>query len=595
MNARKASQTAIDILRAWATRSQVTDLGSVYVFGSAINAGGSQFVRKASDLDILIVVDESNIKGSLGLVEATERLLSIRKELESELQQGLQRESASATIASTLLVTSQEVRLDIHKTTPEGFFGRSDFFEVMKNSKGPFEDFISFDRTRARGALACIAAAQKSRHLYLSISANGTRSAAEWDSVEEPLPKEICREAAQLRFCTEDLNDRSEFDTNRGLDFLSILIDRAAKTEPRLNELREWFSIRRGGKGDRTPLSPRDHMILYEILRQEAQKWLLDFIRSKSKKTQDLGALRRVAVIATTEDLAAERLAVAEYLKRTPGIRDVREIRAEEEGVLEGLAADVLRVVLLGWRTGGTTTLNSAISVKDNLITIATRAIPAEHLEIDELTKIVALRKACGPIQTFTGIEEAVAAAQEQVAEWLARKSPNNPAERINLHPWESTYLRQRLPTWEQGHHGPLQARRSKNQRLDRTQLYVSLRVESDFCFEDEKGKLIILPPDKETYVRAETVQRSLFHDEHKRKATFLERAISQPSLPYLVIEGEAGSGKTVLLQHIAFTLGNYHLARPLPPHALELETLAQGVRWCPFRYSWRRACWPRS
>jgi formylglycine-generating enzyme required for sulfatase activity len=374
-------------------------------------------------------------------------------------------------------------------------------------------------------------------------------------------------------------NDETEFDVNRGLDFCTTMLEQAVKTDGRLRELRDWLSVRRGGRGDRTPMSPRDHLLFYEILYQEALRWLLNR-NSRIEQVVYKTRPHTVAVIATTEDLGNERFAVAEHLRRTPGIGEVREIHAEKSDGLSEIPVSALRVVLLGCRTGGTAVLKTAISSSDNCIVIASKSIDANVVDIAELTEILSLRKLCAATQLFASIEQAVAVAQDQVAEWIARQSATNPSYRINLNSWESSYLRQRLSTWEQGHHGPLQARRSKNQRLDRSQLYVSLRVESNFCFEDRNGNLIVLPNTQDVSDSKELdgkAQGRLFDYEHRRAPTFIERAVSQPSLRHLVIEGEAGSGKTVSLQHIAYAIGCYHLARPLPPNNLELQSLSIG------------------
>lgn len=60
-----------------------------------------------------------------------------------------------------------------------------------------------------------------------------------------------------------------------------------------------------------------------------------------------------------------------------------------------------------------------------------------------------------------------------------------------------------------------------------------------------------------------------------------LERFLSHPALPHLIIEGDPGAGKTVLLEHVAFILACSHLKQPSKTHQRDLEVL-RGLREAP-------------
>lgn len=72
---------------------------------------------------------------------------------------------------------------------------------------------------------------------------------------------------------------------------------------------------------------------------------------------------------------------------------------------------------------------------------------------------------------------------------------------------------------------------------------------------------------------------KDLRPERDKRRRAFLEAAATRPELPFVAVEGEAGSGKTVLLQHMAYVLATHHLRLgALPPHEMDL-TVLQGAR----------------
>jgi predicted nucleotidyltransferase len=146
MKSGQASQTAIRVLEKWVTTSKLSDVGAFYVFGSAINFEGNRFDRKTSDLDILVILSSSHLD-PLARVKVAEVLLAKLPALETKLLQALSRESAAKPMVSTLLTTQEEVKLNIHKTTSDGFFSRSDFQRINSKEKKPFREFLPVDKS----------------------------------------------------------------------------------------------------------------------------------------------------------------------------------------------------------------------------------------------------------------------------------------------------------------------------------------------------------------------------------------------------------------------------------------------------------------
>ena len=134
---------------------------------------------------------------------------------------------------------------------------------------------------------------------------------------------------------------------------------------------------------------------------------------------------------------------------------------------------------------------------------------------------------------------------------------------------WETKFLRARLDKWAKGSYGGLQARAGRRQ-LDRSTLYVSLRALAEpSCWADENEQLVVEG-------RRAVGGRSGAGE--KRRGPFLERILSYPGFPLLAIEGEAGSGKTALLQHVAYALACRHLNEPSPLSQLNEAELSAGA-----------------
>ncbi len=153
---------------------------------------------------------------------------------------------------------------------------------------------------------------------------------------------------------------------------------------------------------------------------------------------------------------------------------------------------------------------------------------------------------------------------------------------RGELERWERDYLTKKRVEWAGSRHGPLSAYAGERD-LRRAMLYVSLyAAPQPWCRILEDGRLLVKPPrtidDKGWWSElAAAVNRAAFG--RGARAPFLEEVISHPDLPVVVLEGEGGSGKTALLQQVAYILACRHLGEALPgEHHLDLATLQQGA-----------------
>lgn len=278
----------------------------------------------------------------------------------------------------------------------------------------------------------------------------------------------------------------------------------------------------------------------------------------------------RAAVVAVTSELAAQRQAIANQLRRFPGVGEVSEVRAEQAGALAGMEAVDLVVVLLGWSTGGDAGVLQQALGRDAVV-LRWNVAPPAKIEPSLLVQGHMLRQRRGDAVDFDGSEPSVLAAKvrDEVARWFERRSPHSGDLGIGLRPFERAYLQQLKPVWEQGKQGPLSsmARSDNNRNLDRSKLYISVRAEPGI-YDWVDGKLQVLAPGA-----ALTPPKP----GEPQELAFVETVLSQPDLPYLVVEGEAGCGKTVMLQHVALVLAQTHLGEPLAQHRLDLDALTHG------------------
>jgi hypothetical protein len=245
----------VALLGRWAGLLQ-TNIGTdgVYLFGSLIHRDGKQF-GSGSDVDLVVVLP-SKIDGAVDRVEWLENLQKHKLELESDLVGVLKRSNAKIPICSIVAATSIELTANIHKDGAIGFFSKNQFLDLLNTEiqNGlPGSGTLQIDE---RLLIEFFRFAQKKRNTYLGICADGSSSFFEY-SGDDPIPKDIMRHAAMVRQL-HDLSDTAgaEYDTQRGLDFLSVRLYQLQSHGPMYAELSDKVSVRRGARGAALNLSP---------------------------------------------------------------------------------------------------------------------------------------------------------------------------------------------------------------------------------------------------------------------------------------------------------------------------------------------------
>ncbi|TMQ17684.1 MAG: TIR domain-containing protein [Deltaproteobacteria bacterium] len=307
----------------------------------------------------------------------------------------------------------------------------------------------------------------------------------------------------------------------------------------------------------------------------------------------------RVAVLGFRDDLADELATLRRRIAQRTAILDgdVQLIDLAREAV-----PDVdLRVVLLGSRHCGrldlvhdllaaatrepasSTTLVGAINVHLRQVPAAYKAEAKEVLSLD------------API-TADLASAVIDQLDDQLATWYAARFPSRPGMSIARERWEERYLQDKAPLWRKG--DPSALRTLGGARADRVRWYVHLKAERPWVEvqgevrlektaavemvrlrDNGKSKVGLqregwpaLPavlwwwhdalPDRDELRKypalaySSALLRPAFrHHEATAQQPWLDPVLSHALLPRCVVVGPAGTGKTVLLQHLAWVL----------------------------------------
>lgn len=263
----------ISTLKNWAENlNSEAYFDQFYAFGSLIYNDGMEFVSGVSDIDIVCVFC-ANLDSPLDRIDALKSIKNHKLSFEKELLTVLSWENANKPIVSIVAITEFEMQHGIHKGKNPLFYNLTDFQDLLdlNVSSRPlnFGDHSTFHHNN-RGAISSIFAAQSFRNNYLSISSNGACKVQEWNG-EDIIPKDLAREAAQLRYYRQNLTDDTQFSVNYGTFYLLDILREYADLDSRYRNLLEWFMIKSSGKGQQRALAIDESLTLWEILYDSAK------------------------------------------------------------------------------------------------------------------------------------------------------------------------------------------------------------------------------------------------------------------------------------------------------------------------------------
>jgi len=255
------AQRAIELSEQWMVDVAEQIPCKVYLFGSAIYQDGTQFDSVRSDLDILLVLNETG--SAISRLDLLVKLKNLKLSLELKMIPALSRNVCDEPGASIVVATPFELGANIHKSGARRFFDRNAYLELAAKDdvkiglEGAGRMEVSDELRQA------IELVQKTRNRFLSVAANGAGGIPDHVS-HDPLPKELMRAAAQI---VEDAEDGQWYDTRLGLESLhQMLVNERIKDRRVAKLFDSKISVLRGGRGRaNVKLSDEDQLLLAEL------------------------------------------------------------------------------------------------------------------------------------------------------------------------------------------------------------------------------------------------------------------------------------------------------------------------------------------
>ncbi len=267
-------QEVLTALRGWAANLPKSDIVGAYVFGSLVNAKGQAFSRPSSDIDLLLVMEESEPSEKLGAL----RKLVPHADLLEHVVRGILGRNEGEAITSITPVTKFELDQGIHKDRNSRIFFASDVFLPLVQAT---ETTVQVGNALADDLLAeyfpawtVIANAQEQRNKFLRKGIPAGRGLRDFDSSVYVLPKDLLRNAYAADCLIEHRDPAygDVDDTARGLTFIRRELEvRSKQSDEAADLLRLIDSNRPGGRG--APRSVSAELLLYawEVISSCAQ------------------------------------------------------------------------------------------------------------------------------------------------------------------------------------------------------------------------------------------------------------------------------------------------------------------------------------
>lgn len=294
----------------------------------------------------------------------------------------------------------------------------------------------------------------------------------------------------------------------------------------------------------------------------------------------------RIAVVGLCDELADE----IETLRRRIAQRTaILEGDVQRIDLVRDQIPDVdLRVVLLGSRHGNKLELvrelvaaardvaarNTIIGAIDMPLRQVPTAYKVEAIDMQSLEVAI----------TSSAIESVIDQLDGHVMTWYAARFPSRPGMSIARAPWEDRYLQDKAPLWRKG--DPSALRTLGGTRVDRERWYVHLKADRPWVLVN--GQLRYESLLAHAGRAAAEVQKHITHpdasvpepllitplewtdgnsgsegahvpdgDRADAARPWLDPVLSHSLIPRCVVVGAAGTGKTVLLQHLAWVLAD--------------------------------------
>ena len=334
----------------------------IFVFGSLIYLDGVSFRKETSDLDLLIVLDDSYLDDILSRTQCLINLKRAKKELEKEILILWERENAKEQIVSILPIFASEIWMDIHKSGVSDFY-QNEFANVRTNKIEPLVDsFVKPDikYTVPTLGIQILQEVQHIRNSYLKNSATSNIQELAYNG-RDTIPKKLSRSFAKLNALQHDLPFRGdEFNTSLGLDLLKSMLN-SRRHEPNFYKLYTWIDHRSGGRSNTTnpnDLEENQHLLAYELL------WELT-IEIKKKENEILAISDGFIAFLESVDILSKAHSKEQTLELDdiyvePTFKKYQETNNNNDLSLESILQSIMNeelVVITGESQSGKTTV----------------------------------------------------------------------------------------------------------------------------------------------------------------------------------------------------------------------------------------------
>jgi hypothetical protein len=246
---------------------KASDFDDAWIFGSLIHKKGIQFSRENSDVDVIcrFGAPDNYFSRWRSVTSATDAA----GHLNLMLLRVFERKDATGPIVSIVPVTQSELDTGLHKDKANQFFSANKFYNVKSKEAACIGKEHTYCSVETESRYDAIRETQRYRNKFLSVAPAGGRAVEDYDG-PDPLPKQLCRAAAQTRWALEPKHEEDErFDVNEGLVYVSQLLTSRRRELTLVNDLLQRLMIRMG-RGARAPLTPQDQLLLWEILADDA-------------------------------------------------------------------------------------------------------------------------------------------------------------------------------------------------------------------------------------------------------------------------------------------------------------------------------------
>lgn len=294
------SDTVRTVIEEWAMSPGFISLGiSAYGFGSVFHEAEIRFNPGRSDVDLLGILPTSISCSNqrLGVLRKLKEQLGI---LRLQLENNVDLNPNKLTVSFDLF-SSFEYDWSIVANNDPKFFTANEFI--------PIGSALALTKPRqnvrelpadCEDAINSIRKGKEFRKRLLNLEAAGDA----WDNPSECLPKDLVRNAQRLNSLIKSLPLSDRYYKEQGTVFVFALLTREQRKAHELSELYNLIAPRFNSGAPRKPIDAWSHLLLWEILCDEAQSALQAYFEQSVLPRPEEGSAKKDKIIKKVYEAA---------------------------------------------------------------------------------------------------------------------------------------------------------------------------------------------------------------------------------------------------------------------------------------------------